>query len=123
MFLTFFALLCIFSWIYGFLVKPALRALLGGEEDLKLKTVPKLRGLCRDLGLPADGNKPDLVARLQAHAAATEATAAPSPTTHAIFRQLKAGESMYHTSLSTKTVFHAPRGAQPLLHALYPPST
>ena len=43
----------------------------------------------------------------------------PSPATHAIFRLLKAGERVFLTLLLTKTVVHAPRGAQPLFDALF----
>ena len=44
---------------------------------------------------------------------------APSPATHAIFRLLKAGESVFQTVLLTKTLVHAYRVAQPLFHALF----
>ena len=47
--------------------------------------------------------------------------ASPSPATHAIFRLLKAGDSVFQTLLLTKTVVPcnaAYRGAQPLFHAL-----
>ena len=43
----------------------------------------------------------------------------PSPATHAIFRLLKARESVFQTLLLTKTVVHAYRVAQPLFHALF----
>ena len=45
--------------------------------------------------------------------------AGPSPATHAILTDLKAGESVFQIFLLTKTVFHAYRGAQPLFHALF----
>ena len=43
----------------------------------------------------------------------------PSPATHAILTDLKAGESLFQTLLLTKTVVRAYRGAQPLFHALF----
>ena len=43
----------------------------------------------------------------------------PSPATHAILRLLTAGEGVFQTLLLAKTVFHAPRGAQPLFPALF----
>ena len=45
--------------------------------------------------------------------------AEPSPATHAILTDLKAGESAFQTLLLTKTVVHAYRVAQPLSHALF----
>ena len=42
----------------------------------------------------------------------------PTPATHAISTLLKAGESVFQPFLLTKTVSHALRGAQPVLHAL-----
>ena len=43
----------------------------------------------------------------------------PSPATHTILAQLKAGESVNQTRLLTKTVVHVYRRAQPLSHALF----
>ena len=43
----------------------------------------------------------------------------PLPPPHAMLAQLKAGESEFPTFLLAKTVFHALKGAQPLLHALF----
>ena len=45
--------------------------------------------------------------------------ALPSPATHAILTDLKAGESVFQILLLTKTVVHAYGGAQPLFHALF----
>ena len=43
----------------------------------------------------------------------------PTPATLAMSTVLKAGESAFQPLLWTKTAFHALRGAQPLLHALF----
>lgn len=43
----------------------------------------------------------------------------PSPATHAILTLLEAGESGIQPLLLMETVFHALRGAQPVLHAIF----